>query len=50
MITRYFSDCEKINMDAPVSDIRCKSDEELLQLKHAKVGHLYLISYQVYQI
>ena len=42
MVTQYFPACEMINMDATVSDIHCKSDEELRQLKHARVGHLYL--------
>ena len=42
MIHEYFSGCEGINMDATVSNIREKSDEELCLLREAGVQELYL--------
>lgn len=41
-IHRYFPGCESINMDATVTDIRNKTDEELRQLRREGVRHLYL--------
>ena len=42
MIHRYFPNCEGINMDATVTNIQEKSDEELMALKAAGVDQLYL--------
>lgn len=42
MIRRYFPDFESVNMDATVTNIRMKSDEELTKLYDAGVRHLYL--------
>ena len=42
MIRQYFPECEMINMDATVTNIQEKSDEELAALKNAGVRHLYL--------
>ena len=41
-IYHYFPNCQMVNMDATVTDIRNKTDKELYQLKKAGVGHLYL--------
>ena len=41
-IRRSFPSCRSINMDATVTNIRLKSDEELRALAAAGVGHLYL--------
>lgn len=42
MIRKYFPDAEAVNMDATVTNIRRKSDEELRKLYDAGVRHLYL--------
>ena len=42
MIHHYFPGCEGINMDATVTNIQEKSDEELRALKKAGVDELYL--------
>ena len=42
LIDKYFPDCQMINMDATVTSIRLKSDEELQELYDRKVRHLYL--------
>lgn len=42
MIRSYFPDFEMVNMDATVTNIRMKSDEELRMLYEAGVRHLYL--------
>lgn len=42
MVHRYFPDCEGVNMDATVTNIQEKSDEELQALKEAGVDQLYL--------
>lgn len=42
MIRSYFPDFESVNMDATVTNIRLKSDEELRKLYSAGVRHLYL--------
>lgn len=42
LIHRYFPACSSINMDATVTNIRGKKDEELKALKAAGVRHLYL--------
>ena len=42
LIHRYFPDCRKINMDATVTNIRIKTDEELEALAKAGVCRLYL--------
>ena len=42
MIYTYFPGCEGINMDATVTNIQEKSDEELKLLKEAGVDELYL--------
>ena len=42
MVHRYFSNCEGVNMDATVTNIQEKSDEELRALKEAGVDQLYL--------
>lgn len=41
-IYHYFPNCQMVNMDATVTDIRSKTDKELYQLKRAGIGHLYL--------
>jgi radical SAM superfamily enzyme YgiQ (UPF0313 family) len=41
-IFHYFPNCRMVNMDATVTDIHNKTDEELLQLKKAGVRYLYL--------
>lgn len=41
-ITHYFPSCKSVNMDATVTDIHNKTDDELRQLKEAGVNHLYL--------
>lgn len=41
-IREYFPACEGVNMDATVTDIRGKSDEELRMLKEAGIDQLYL--------
>ena len=41
-IFHYFSKCMMVNMDATVTDIHNKTDEELLQLEKAGIRHLYL--------
>lgn len=42
MIRHYFPACEGVNMDAAISDISRKTDEELRQLKNAGVSRLYI--------
>lgn len=42
MIHTYFPGCESINMDATVTNIQEKTDEELVRLKEAGVDELYL--------
>lgn len=42
MVHQYFPNCEGINMDATVTNIQEKSDEELRALKEAGVDQLYL--------
>ena len=42
LIHRYFPDCSAINMDATVTNIQAKSQEELQALRAAGVCHLYL--------
>ena len=42
LVRRYFPACEMINMDATVTGISRKSDEELAELAEAGVRHLYL--------
>ena len=42
LIRKYFPGCEMVNMDATVTDIRKKSDDELRQLRDAGVKRLYL--------
>lgn len=42
MIHEYFPGCEGVNMDATVTNIQEKSDEELRKLKEAGVDELYL--------
>lgn len=42
LIRRYFPDCEAVNMDATVTSIRHKTDEELKLLHELGVRHLYL--------
>jgi len=42
MIAHYFPNCQMINMDATVTDIQGKSDEELVQLRQLKVSRLYI--------
>lgn len=42
LIRQYFPDCEAVNMDATVTGIRRKSDEELKILSEYGVRHLYL--------
>lgn len=42
MIRQYFPDCEEINMDATVTSIRKRSDEELRKFGRLGVRHLYL--------
>ena len=42
LIHRYFPDCCAINMDATVTNIRAKSQEELQALRAAGIRHLYL--------
>ncbi len=42
LVRRYFPDFQEANMDATVTNIRMKSDEELLRLSEAGVRHLYL--------
>ena len=42
MVHKYFPDCQSVNMDATVTNIREKSDEELKALKEAGVDQLYL--------
>ena len=42
MIQQYFPDCEEINMDATVTSIRKRSDEELRKFGRLGVRHLYL--------
>lgn len=41
-ISHYFPACRMVNMDATVTDIRNKTDEELRQLQRAGVRRLYL--------
>ena len=41
-IFHYFSNCRMVNMDATVTDIHNKTDEELHQLKKAGIKRLYL--------
>lgn len=41
-IRKYFPNCEGVNMDATVTNIREKSDDELKALKDAGVDQLYL--------
>lgn len=42
MIRQYFPDCEEINMDATVTSICKRSDEELRKFGRLGVRHLYL--------
>lgn len=42
LIHRYFPSCHTVNMDATVTNISQKSDEELRQLAQEGVRHLYL--------
>lgn len=42
MVHIYFPDCQSVNMDATVTGIQKKSDEELRQLYEAGVRHLYI--------
>lgn len=42
LVHQYFPDCRTINMDATVTSIQNKSDEELQALRAAGVSHLYL--------
>ena len=42
MIRRYFPECEEINMDATVTSIRKRSDQELKAFQRLGVRHLYL--------
>lgn len=42
MIHEYFPGCEGVNMDATVTNVQEKTDEELKQLKEAGVDQLYL--------
>ena len=42
MVHKYFPDCQSVNMDATVTNIREKNDEELKALKEAGVDQLYL--------
>ena len=42
LVHQYFPHCQSVNMDATVTNIRLKSDEELNALFRAGVRHLYL--------
>lgn len=42
LVHQYFPNCEGVNMDATVTNIQEKSDEELKALKEAGVDQLYL--------
>ena len=42
IIKRYFPNCRMINMDATVTDIRNKTDEELRRLRMSGIRRLYL--------
>lgn len=42
LVHQYFPRCDTVNMDATVTNIRMKSDEELRTLYEAGVRHLYL--------
>lgn len=42
LIHKYFPDCQSVNMDATVTNIRLKSDEELRILQREGVRDLYL--------
>lgn len=42
LIHKYFPDCQAVNMDATVTNIRLKSDEELRILQREGVRDLYL--------
>ncbi len=42
LVQRYFPNCRKINLDATVTDISRKTDEELRRLSVAGIGRLYL--------
>lgn len=42
LVHKYFPDCRTVNMDATVTNIHNKSDEELRRLEDAGVRHLYL--------
>ena len=42
MVRGYFPNCRQVNMDAAVTDIARKTDEELRRLQRAGVGRLYL--------
>ena len=42
MIKEYFPDCEEVNMDATITSISQKSDEELKELQGLGVRHLYI--------
>ncbi len=42
LVGRYFPECESVNMDATVTSILKKSDNELHRLYEMKVRHLYL--------
>lgn len=42
MIDHYFPECESVNMDATMTSILRKSDDELRRFSQMKVRHLYL--------
>lgn len=42
MVKHYFPNCRQVNMDATVTDLCNKTDEELRRLKQAGAGRLYL--------
>ncbi|WP_122643599.1 radical SAM protein [Luxibacter massiliensis] len=42
LIHQYFPECEEVNMDATVTNIQDKTDEELKLLQKLGVRHLYL--------
>lgn len=42
MVRAYFPDCENVNMDATITSISMKSDEELKMLYGLGVRHLYI--------
>ena len=42
MVKRYFPNCRMINMDATITDVRGKTDEELIGLREAGFDRLYM--------